>query len=380
MTQAPLIAHIVYRFDVGGLENGIVNLINRMPRERYRHAIVALTECAPEFSRRIEAGAVELISMHKPPGHGFKLYPQMFRRLRALRPALVHTRNLAALEMTVPAALAGVAARVHGEHGWDAADPAGQSAKNRWLRRAYAPFVSHYVALSAHIETYLTAGVGLRSARVTRICNGVDAERFRPRASRARPEGMPFSGDDLCIFGTVGRLDRVKDQDSLVRAFASVCANDPQRAQRARLVIAGDGPWRDRLAEAVRASGCADRIWLAGARSDVPEILGALDVFVLPSLGEGISNTILEAMATALPVLATEVGGNAELVEEGVTGRLVPAGEPVALARVMHDWLCAPQQRREYGTAARARIEAKFSLDAMVRHYADLYDEVLARR
>ena len=114
----PLIMHVVYRFDVGGLENGVVNLINHMPADGYRHAVLALTE-ATDFSHRIRRDDVPVLSLHKPPGHGLWLYPQIYRLMRSWRPAIVHSRNLAALEAAVPAWAAGVPVRIHGEHGRD---------------------------------------------------------------------------------------------------------------------------------------------------------------------------------------------------------------------------------------------------------------------
>ncbi len=369
----------MYRFDVGGLENGVVNLVNGMPADRYRHVIIALTDCDAGFARRIRRDDVQLVSLNKPPGQGAKLFPAFYRLMRDLRPDILHTRNSAALEMTVPAALARVPVRIHGEHGWDASDPNGSRARFRWLRRGFAPFVHHYVALSGEIEGYLVNRVGVAARRVTRICNGVDTRRFAPRDVRPRPAGMPPIPADAKVFGTVGRLDEVKDQVSLVRAFGRFCAGDPVAAGKARLVIAGDGPWRARVEAAIRETGQGERIWLPGARSDVPDILAALDVFILPSLGEGISNTILEAMATGLPVVATRVGGNPELVVDGETGWLVPPADPVTLADSMARIFAAPQQRRQFGTAGRRRIEAQFSLDAMVGQYGHLYDSLLGR-
>ena len=219
MDPRPLVAHVVYRFDVGGLENGVVNLINHMPAQAYRHAVVALTEVT-DFRRRVQRDDVEFISLHKPPGHGIKLYPRLYRLFREMRPAIVHTRNLAALEAAVPAWLAGVRGRVHGEHGWDRFDPDGQSRKYRLIRRAYSPFVQRYVALSGQLERYLVDGVGVDGARVERICNGVDSRRFQPAHGRLVLAGCPFDSGDEVLVGTVGRLQAVKDQLTLVRAFA----------------------------------------------------------------------------------------------------------------------------------------------------------------
>ena len=375
--QVPLVAHVVYSFRVGGLENGIVNLINQMPQERYRHVVIALTEGDPAFHARIRLPGVELIELHKAPGHGFALYPKMYRLLRHLRPAVVHTRNLAALEMTVPAWAAGVPVRIHGEHGWDIADPAGLSLRHRVVRRLYAPFVSHYIALSAHLEAYLTETVGIPPKRVSRICNGVDPRLFAPGADRSEVKGLPFGRDDYWLVGAVGRLQAIKDQLNLVEAFARWLARDEAARARARLIIIGDGPLRSEVEQAVAAAGLRKHVWLAGERSDVPKIMGALDCFVLPSRAEGISNTLLEAMACALPVVATQVGGNRELVLAGETGLLVPAQDPEALAEALASYFNDAHQAVAHGLAARQRAEAEFSLDVMVSRYLACYDRLL---
>ncbi len=372
----PLIAHVLYSFDVGGLENGVVNLINHMPPERFRHAVIALAQCAPDFCQRVQRADVEFISLHKPPGHGIKLYPRFYRLCRQLRPAIVHTRNLAALEFAVPAALAGVPARVHGEHGWDSSDPGGTQRKYQLLRRAYSPFVNRYVALSGQIESYLTERVGIAASRVERICNGVDTLRFQPASTRQAVAGSPFYESDVVVVGTVGRLQTVKDQLNLVRAVAIARAQGEAGA-RLRLVIAGDGPQRAEVEAEVAASGIGDITWLAGARSDVPEVMRALDIFALPSQAEGISNTILEAMASGLPVAATDVGGNAELVAAGETGALVPAQDPHAMAQALLRYTADAALRQSHGTAGRQRVERSFSIDNMVERYTRLYQSLL---
>jgi sugar transferase (PEP-CTERM/EpsH1 system associated) len=339
--------------------------------------VIALTSGDRAFHARIQPPGVDLVELHKPPGHGFALYPRVFRLLRQLRPALVHTRNLAALEMSVPAWAAGVPVRVHGEHGWDMADPAGQSRRHRLLRRGYAPFVSHYIALSAHLERYLTAIVGIAPERVTRICNGVDPRRFAPASDSSGPPGLPFGRGGHWLVGTVGRLQAIKDQVNLVRAFAHWLAQDELAGERARLVIVGDGPLRPQVEQAVREAGLGERVWLAGERQDIPRILGALDCFVLPSRAEGISNTLLEAMACGLPVVATAVGGNGELVLPGETGQLVPPEHPAALAEALATYFRDPGLALRHGAAGRRRVEAQFSLDVMVSRYLACYDRLL---
>jgi sugar transferase (PEP-CTERM/EpsH1 system associated) len=377
--RRPLIAHVVYRFDVGGLENGVVNLINQLPRESYRHAVVALTEVT-DFSGRVRRDDVRFVALNKRPGHGFRLFPRLFGLFRELRPTVVHTRNLAALEASVPAWLAGVPVRVHGEHGRDMGDLEGTSRRYQRIRRLYRPFVSRYVALSKDLEQYLGRNVGVDSRRIVQIYNGVDTVRFAPPiAGRARIEGCPFTDDALWLVGTVGRLQEVKDQVTLAEAFVRAVKREPART-RMRLVIVGDGPLKPRVEKVLDAAGMRRLAWLPGARDDVPEILRGLDCFVLPSLAEGISNTILEAMSCGLPVVATRVGGNPELVDDGVTGRLVPPVDAEAMVAALSCYYDDPALARKHGRAGRHSVLQRFSLDRMVADYLHLYDGLIASR
>ena len=378
--QIPLIAHVVYSFRVGGLENGVVNLINRLPHERYRHVVIALTDCCPQFCERITRTDVDFISLHKPPGHGVKVYPELYRLFRRLRPRIVHTRNLAALEAVVPAWAAGVKYRIHGEHGWDSFDREGRSRKYRLVRRLYAPLVNHYVALSGQIESYLREHVGVSSQKLSRICNGVDATRFHPALlGREMLAGGPFNDSRLLVFGTVGRLQAVKDQLTLVRAFALACQQGGEKGRGWRLLIAGDGPLRAEVEAEILAHGLTESVWLAGERRDVPAGMRALDVFILPSRSEGISNTILEAMASALPVIATKVGGNGELVGHEHSGLLVEAADPQGMAVGLLRYAADVSLRRGHGAAGRARVEEEFSLDGMVARYQGMYERISLR-
>jgi sugar transferase (PEP-CTERM/EpsH1 system associated) len=372
-SHAPLIVHVVYRLSVGGLENGVVNLVNRLPDEAWRHAIVALTDVDAQFARRITRAGVELFALHKSPGHGWRLYPRLVSLFRRLRPSIVHTRNLAALE-TMPAAwFAGVPVRIHGEHGRDAADPDGRNRRRQRVRRLYKPFVTRYVAVSPDLATYLHEAIGVGSDRIDQLYNGVDCEAFAPPMSRAPIRGCPFDPSSSCIVGTVGRLDPVKNHVGLVEAFAEALRRAPALAETMRLVIVGEGEERGRIEAALDEAGIRRLVWLPGERADVAAVLRGLDLFVLPSIGEGVSNTILEAMASGLPVLATGVGANAELVADGVTGTIVPAGDRSSLADGIVRYAADPGRAHAHGRAGRLRVEQRFSLERMVARYHELY-------
>ncbi|HRD94845.1 MAG TPA: TIGR03088 family PEP-CTERM/XrtA system glycosyltransferase [Rubrivivax sp.] len=375
----PLVLHIVHRFDTGGLENGVVNLINHMPRSAYRHMVVALTEVT-DFRHRLDDPTVECVALHKPLGQGARLYPRLWQLLRAHRPAIVHTRNLAALEMQPVAWAARVPARIHGEHGRDVDDLDGSSRRHQRMRRAYSPFVQRYVALSKDLQRYLVDRVGLAPQRIEQIYNGVDAHRFSPAVEGPAPiPGAPFAAPAHWLVGTVGRMQTVKHQTLLARAFVRALQQQPALRERLRLALVGEGPLRAQAQAVLAEGGVAELAWLPGERSDVPAVMRGLNAFVLPSLAEGVSNTILEAMACGLPVIATDVGGNAELVQHGQTGLVIPPDDVQALAQALCSMASQPQEARRLGAAGRAAVEQRFSLQAMVAAYQQLYDQSLGR-
>lgn len=372
--KRPLIAHIIYKLDYGGLENGVVNLINRMPESEWRHCIICMTDFT-EFRQRIRRTDVELYALNKPAGKAWGTYFQLWRLLRQLRPDVVHTRNLATLEAQVPAFFAGIKGRVHGEHGWDMANLSGGNRRHLWLRRLIRPFVQQYIALSRDLQGYLERSVGVAADRLTQIYNGVDDSRFSPGGKPVND--LPWPEGDVFVFGTVGRLQAVKDQLTLVRAFAQLQLNHAAEATRARLVIVGDGPQLSPLQQEIQQAGLGDKVWLAGSRDDIPELMRSMNVFVLPSLSEGISNTILEAMACGLPVIATQVGGNPELIIAGETGSLVPAADYQQLTQEMAKYLLDPEIAGRRGKEARADIERRFGLNRMMEQYVGVYRRVL---
>ncbi|MBB5018884.1 sugar transferase (PEP-CTERM/EpsH1 system associated) [Chitinivorax tropicus] len=374
----PLVAHLIYSLDFGGLENGLVNLINHMPGDVCRHVIICLTTYS-DFAKRIQRPDVPIHALNKPPGKAIGSYLKLWRLLRQLKPDLLHTRNLAALEGQFWAVLAGIPHRIHSEHGRDADDIDGTNLKYQRLRRLFRPFVQHQIALSRDLQRYLADRVFVPPHALSQIYNGVDDTRFVPSPEgRADVVDSPFNGrDDLLVIGTVGRLQPVKDQVNLADAFGRLIASNPQYRSFVRLAIIGDGGTRDKVLSKLEGSGVADLTWLPGARHDVSDLMRAFDVFALPSLAEGISNTILEAMSCGLPVVATDVGGNAELIEHGHTGLLVPKADPAALAEALNRYVVDASLRRAHGLAGRLRIEREFSLTRMVEKYSDIYRRAL---
>ena len=375
--QPPLILHLIYRLSMGGLETGLVNVINNMPVHRYRHVIVCLTDFT-DFRYRITRNDVDVIAIHKKDGKDWGAYRKIWRVIKQLNPMILHTRNLPTMEYAVVAALASVPYRVHGEHGRDIHDQYGASRKFQLFRKVVAWWIHRFITVSEDLASWFHEAIGIQRKQISQIYNGVDVNRFYPRQWN-RYEAIPsdFSPRDLFLIGTIGRLQKVKDQVTLVRAFVHLRKTFPELAKKARLVVVGDGPLRVEMEAIIHEEGIASFVWLAGERHDIPDLLRSLDLFVLPSEAEGISNTILEAMASGVPVIATDVGGNSELVKHGVTGYLVPSKDPISMAETISLYGNDQILVQRHGQAGRALAENRFSLQAMVDQYLAVYDSLV---
>jgi sugar transferase (PEP-CTERM/EpsH1 system associated) len=398
-TLAPprLVAHVVNRLDGGGAGNGrgLLDLIAHMPGERYRHAVLCLRDNGILHDDLRECG-VEVIDLHKRDGADPGHFLRMVRTLRALRPDLVHTRDLGALEGQLAAVLAGVRLRVHGEcgrgygrgygqefgpkggfetSGFDMSGPRGTGSRPSLLRRMLRPLVGHYIAASAEQERWLIEQVGAEPSRVSHISNGVDSLEFHPRLgphAAVGPEG--FMRDDAFVIGSVGRMDDAKNDTTLVEAFLRLISSPHVAHGRLRLLIVGDGPMRAECQAMLERAGAGHRAWLPGERLDTAQLMRAMDLMVLPALAEGSGNVLLEAMATGLPVVATSVGVDKELVQPGLTGILVPPMSPDVMAAAIADYCRIPEMGARHGARARGQVIAHHSLPAMARSYLAVYD------
>lgn len=374
---APLIAHIVYRLGIGGLETVLTEVINETPPGKYRHAVICLTQYT-DFRQRIKRQDVEVYALNKRPGKDLGVWWRAWQLLRKLRPKIVHTYNISTLEMQWVALAAGAKFRIHAEHGRDFSDLNGTNSKYNLLRRLMRPIVSKWVPVSKDLHGWLKTTVGISDAKNSLIFNGIDTARFYPATTRQPlPDVAVVEG---LVIGAVGRVDPVKDQLSLLKAFALLKDSDPALTAKVRVAIIGDGPLIDELREFVRKAKLEDCVWLAGARNDVADMLRAMDLFVLPSLAEGIPLTVLEAMASGLPVIASNVGGNKEVILDGITGKLIPPANPRLLAEALKEYLSNPQRMREQGLAGRQRVVENFSRNKMVAQYLALYDDVIKRK
>ena len=357
------VLHILYSFDIGVLEKGITMLVNNASR-KFEHSILCMS--ASGDSKYLLNKNIPIIEMHKPPGNSINSIIRLAKKIKELNPDVIHTRNWSGVDGIIAARMAGCKVVVHGEHGWGMDDPQGAHPKRRFARRWLSLGVMEFTAVSQQIKTWLEEDVRVFRP-VTQIYNGVD---IQPLQGDQKADGLRRElglADSTLLIGTVGRLDPIKDQAGLIRSFLDV----HQQLPNCHLVLVGDGPERVNLEKL-----CVDGVHLLGMRSDVSSILQQLDVFVLPSLNEGISNTILEAMASGLPIVATTVGGTPELIEHESNGLLVEPGNYVGLAESMRRYLKSAELRNSHGSRNLEVINRKFSIKAMVAGYENVWERV----
>lgn len=368
------IMHVLNSFHIGGLENGVVNLINRMDSNRYRHSICCIRESG-KSADRLSRNDTPIHVMSVPEGKSLMLPVRLARLLRKCHVHVVHTRNWGAMDGILAAGLARIPAVVHSEHGRDISDPDGSNRKRILVRKGLSILVDHHVAVSEDLRRWLVSVVGLRAERVQAIPNGVDVEEFSPAGKISAREEFGL-GMARTVYGSVGRLDPVKDYPTVIRAFTRIAESRDDLA----LVIIGDGPCKTDLMELVRQLGVDGKVRFLGERTDIASLLRAVDVFVLGSLAEGLSNTALEAMATGLPLVVTDVGGNSELVVQGETGWLVEKGNPEDMATAMDRYLADPSMILAHGKASRNRAVNHYSLGTMVATYEAMYGSLASTR
>ncbi len=361
------VLHLVYRFDIGGLETVMVNMINSLPEGQFQHVIVSLTDANPEFAGKLKH-EVKIVQLHKPAGNSIKVHFQLWRLFRQFRPDIVHSYNIACLEYQSIAFFSGVKYRIHAEHGRDIYDLDGSNRKYQILRRLLNPFIHYWTPVSDELRYWLIDTVKIPAEKVKRIYNGIDIDLYRPKSQSSNP---------VFKVTAVGRLVAVKDQLTLIKAVQYLVDLQPERRAKLSLSIIGDGELGSKLQSYVIEHEIQDFIHLPGASQFVASILQETDLFVLPSLAEGIALTILEAMATALPIITTRVGGNPELIEQGVNGQLVESGNFQQIAEVIIEYMDNPDLCLQHGKAGRAKAESLFSLQAMSKNYLELYQSFI---
>ncbi len=359
------ILHVLHAFSHGGLENGIVNIINRSP-DHFEHELCFLHR-GGEFLQRLTR-PVHYHELHKRPGNDIRLIFRLRQLFQRRDIDIIHTRNWSGFDGVLAASLMLRPTVIHGEHGRDIGDPAGRNRRRNLARRALAFRANKFVAVSNDLYRWLKTTVGIPENKLEFIPNGVDTDRFYPGRNLELRRSWGVADDEFVV-GAIGRLDPIKNHAGLLAAVRSLNAE----GHKVRLVMAGDGPERGRIENLLRSPFGLQPL-LLGARADVDHLYRAFDVFVLNSFGEGMSNTLLEAMASGLPTVCTAVGGNTELVADGQRGSLIGAGDDAALAEAIRKYISSSEMRATHGQNARCFIGEHFSLERMIHRYVTLYE------
>ncbi len=362
------VMHVVFEFSLGGMEGGVLKLVNQFDR---RSIASSICSCRPADSmkHRLEPDVALHEMNRKQFGNDPAFVVSLARLLRRERPDILHTHGWATLvEGVVAARLTGVKGLVHGEHGT-------LQVRNHAVQRFVWGRVDRVLSVSSTLAQRMAATFGFPLDRIRTIRNGVDSVRFDPARREDARAAMGLCADDVVV-GLVGRLEAVKDQARLLEAAAVLM----KQGLPFRLVIAGEGSLRASLEQQAVRLGLSDRTTFLGMRPDVENVMASLDIFVLCSTSEGLSNTILEAMASGVATVATDVGGARELLEDGVQGVLIPPSDTAALADAVGALVMDRDRRVAMGKAARERVQARFTLEAMVHAYEEVYEKVAGLR
>ena len=364
------VMHLIHQLGTGGAENGIINLANNINKDLFEVAICAFVGNGAQTAR-LDQTKSRLFEFAKKDGNDFTIPFRLSRLFRKWRPDIIHTHAWGTLcEGVIGAKLARVPIVIHGEHG-----TIQHNGKNIYIQRLFWNLTNKVLSVSDAHKRKLVNTIGCSSEKIKVISNGVDTEYFLVvKENDALRLSLGIAVEEVVI-GTVGRLVPVKNQEMLIRSFAAL----KERCSNVKLILVGDGPLKDKLVQLAVDLGISSSIIFLGRRADIPNILNMMDIFVLPSICEGMSNTILEAMSCGLPVIATDVGGNPEIVKRDVTGFLVPTNNKNALADAISFLVENPGRRKEMGFAGKKLVKTEFSLKTMVRNYEKMYKEMVAR-
>lgn len=355
-----------YNLNTGGIETLIVEMLNSLSREQF-DAGVAVFEGGGTLEDTVRENGFHLHDLEKSKGFDPGLVLRLRRLLKRERINIVHTHNFSAWLYAVLATLAMSGIKiVHTEHSLVKGNK-----RRRYLAENFcARYSRHIVAVSEDVKRKMTDLCGIPPARVSVITNGIDTDKFKPSPDlrEAAREALGLEGNEFLV-GTVGRLVKVKDHVSLIRAFTRLYEIDNQT----RLLIVGDGPELRTLSREIEQADLVGKVFLTGDRRDVPALLSALDLYAVSSLSEGFSISILESMSCGLALVATAVGGNSEIIDHRDNGLLVPPADAAQLFQAMLELRRDNQLRHDMGLRNREKIVLEFSMQSMLDRYLEFY-------
>ena len=371
------VLHLVDTLGFGGAERFLVGLVRHLDRERFRPVVAWWSAPGPFADDLAEAG-IDVVGIGAHGHRDVRALRRLVALMREERIRIVHTHLFVdSFYGRVAALLAGVPVRiVTQQNAYD--DPRLRLPSWQiWANRALVPVTQQFVAVSKAAGDYLHRVEWVPRRKIRVIPNAIEPPGVvSEREVRALRTQWAADGGEGPLIGTVARLEPQKGLDTLIDAVALL----RERLPGLRCVLVGTGALEDALKERARRRGVADHVIFAGTRKDIPVVLAALDVFVLPSRFEGLSLALLEAMATGTPVVATPVSGTVEVVKEGETGLLAPVGDAAALAKRIEALLRQPELARRLSEQARKMVLSRYTIEAVAQAYMSIYEDLLRFR
>ena len=370
------ILHLLNEFTFGGTERVIVNLVRKSPNH-IRNIIASFYEFNEEFVKEMPDKREFIYCLHKRDGNDIRIPFRIAALSKKFDVDIIHSLGWATYaEGLIAAYLLGKRRRfIHSYRGKTRADLVGIPRRRMYAERLFSNFCEAIVVPSGESKREYAELVGIDASKIRVIYNGVDVDRFRSdgslRWARRREVGIR---DEEVVVGSVGRFDPVKNIAGLVISFSKLKEQDRIKS---KLLLVGDGPELSRIVALVKDLELEPRVVFTGMSGDIPKWLSAMDVYVQPSHFEGVPNSVLEAMAAGLPVIATKVGGVPEIVADRETGFLVPLNDQESLTRAIESLVNDLEKGRQMGMRGRRRVTSLFSIENMAKEYEALYEEVL---
>jgi sugar transferase (PEP-CTERM/EpsH1 system associated) len=353
------ILHVILSLEIGGMEQVVADLVRNLDKRRFVPVVACIQSLGPIAEELIADGISVVLLPAMTPIVSFLYAAPLRKIMRESGASVVHVHSGCLYKTVVAARLAGIRKVIYTVHGKHLPE---RNSINV-LDRIFSGWTSRVVAVSRELAEYLHWSVGVPQNKITLIQNGIRVDAFNGPPDRHPRKEL--------VIGIVARLAPVKDIPTLLHAMQIVVKECPDVV----LQIVGDGSERQSLEQLSQSLGITKHVVFLGSRRDIPAVLAGIDIFVLSSLSEGTSVTLLEAMASGKPVVVTRVGGNPSLVEQERNGFLVPPGRPDELAEALLKLVGNPHLRASMGDQNRKKAVEEFGVIAMVRQYESLYAE-----